>query len=131
MNPDQTVLDYVRAWSTSDETERRALLQRAWTDGGVYCDPRSRVEGRAALNEHIAAFQRQRPGSRIPLASGVDAHHDVVRFRWVLLDESGQVALEGFDVGELDLDGRLKRINGFFGPFPPIPAVWPAWVVYR
>jgi hypothetical protein len=30
--------------------------------------------------------------------------------------------MEGFDVGELGPDGRLRRIVGFFGPFPPIEA---------
>jgi hypothetical protein len=27
--------------------------------------------------------------------------------------------VEGMDFGELGDDGRLKRIVGFFGPFPP------------
>jgi hypothetical protein len=28
--------------------------------------------------------------------------------------------MDGFDVGELATDGRLRRIVGFFGSFPPL-----------
>jgi hypothetical protein len=32
-----------------------------------------------------------------------------------------QLLLEGMDFVELAADGRLQRITGFFGAFPPIP----------
>jgi hypothetical protein len=38
---------------------------------------------------------------------------------------------EGFDIGELAEDGRLRRITGFFGPFPEAPAQWPEHIVRR
>jgi hypothetical protein len=131
MTVEETVRAYVLTWATSDASERQALLQRCWTDAGVYCDPLSRVEGRAALSDHIAGFQQSQPGFRIPLASGVDVHHEYVRFRWVMLDPNRNAVLEGFDVGELASDGRLQRITGFFGPFPPVPPDWPEGEVWR
>jgi hypothetical protein len=120
----------VLAWATTGEAARLALLDRCWADAGIYCDPLSRVEGRHALSDHIVAFQRSRPGFRIPLASGVDTHHEFLRFRWVMLNPAGQFVYEGFDAGELAPDGRLQRITGSFGPFPAIPEGWPpgeAW----
>jgi hypothetical protein len=58
------------------------------------------------------------PGNRIELASGVDEHDGLLRFGWRMLGPDGAVALGGMDFGELDADGRLKRIVGFFGPMP-------------
>jgi hypothetical protein len=50
--------------------------------------------------------------------SGIDAHHDYLRFLRELVAPDGTVALAGLDVGELAADGRLRRITGFFGALP-------------
>jgi hypothetical protein len=78
------------------------------------------VTGRDALLAHIAGFQQMLPGARIEMTSGVDEHDGWLRFAWSMIDVSGATATEGFDVGELGPDGRLQRIVGFFGPFPPL-----------
>jgi SnoaL-like protein len=109
---------YVQSWSTSDAATRRALLDQCWSNSGTYLDPRNRADGRAALASLIDTFQQRSPGASFRLASGVDAHHDVLRFEWVMLDSTGQVQMEGLDIGELDEDGRIKRITGFFGLLP-------------
>jgi hypothetical protein len=115
---EETVAAYAAAWNEHDEDARRALLERSWTDDGVYCDPSGRAEGRSALVRHIGGFHARMPGSRIEMASGVDEHDGLLRFAWQMLGSDGAVALDGMDFGELDGDGRLKLIVGFFGPFP-------------
>jgi hypothetical protein len=117
---DETVAAYAAAWNEHDEHARRSLLERSWSDDGVYCDPTGRAEGRTALVEHIGGFHAQRPGHRIELASGVDEHDGLLRFNWRMLGPDGDVLLDGMDFGELDGDGRLRRIVGFFGPFPAV-----------
>ena len=44
----QIVEAYGAAWNEPDQAKRRALLDQAWADGGVYTDPQSHVEGREA-----------------------------------------------------------------------------------
>jgi hypothetical protein len=122
---------YGLAWSTTNDAERAALLERCWTDDGVYCDPRSQAAGRAALSDLIGTFQQSRPGYRILLASGIDAHHEFVRMRWVMVDSRRNAVLEGFDVGELVPDGRFRRITGFFDPWPELAVAWPEEEVWR
>ncbi len=116
----ETVAAYAAAWSETDEDARRALLERSWTDDGVYVDPSGRAEGRAALVGHIGGFHARMPGSRIEMASGVDEHGGLLRFAWRMVGPDGVVALEGMDFGELADDGRLDRIVGFFGPVPAV-----------
>ena len=118
MTNEETVRLYVSAWTETDATARRELLERCWTESGVYSDPMRVAEGRDELDRLIAGFQERAPGATLPLASGVDGHHGFVRFQWRIVQPDGSVMVEGFDVGEVAEDGRLRRITGFFGPFP-------------
>jgi hypothetical protein len=106
---------YAAAWHEHDVDARRALLESAWADDGVYCDPLATVEGREALIAHIGGFHAQQPGTRIETTSRVDEHDGHVRFAFRVIDAQGAVVFEGMDYGRLGSDGRLERIVGFFG----------------
>ncbi len=120
MTTDDVVQKYMAAWNEPDAAKRATLLEAAWSDGGVYVDPVARSEGRAGLAEVIAGFHAQRPGSSIVLASGIDQHHDQVRFRWDFLDADGKTLISGIDVGDIADDGRLAKIAGFWGDPPAV-----------
>lgn len=122
---EETIELYGSAWREPDEAKRRAILEQAWAEDGVYTDPTAYIEGREALVQHIGRFLNGRSagsGPSIQLDSGVDVHHDrFLRFAWKMVAADGKTVLApGMDFGELDEDGRLRRIVGFFGPFPPI-----------
>jgi hypothetical protein len=117
-DPAAVVAKYGAAWAEPDEGTRRRLLEEAWADDGVFRDPGATVEGREALVAHIGAFQQAMVGHSIAIASGVDAHGSHLRFAWKMVGPDGAEAMEGVDFGELDGDGRLKSIVGFFGPWP-------------
>ena len=117
---DAIIRAYGDAWLETDETERRRLLQIAWSEDGVYQDPTADVAGREALVWHIANFHQRLPGTTIVFASGVDHHHGKFHFLWKMIGPGGQVTVEGRDFGEFDRDGRICRIAGFFGPPPPL-----------
>jgi SnoaL-like domain len=119
MDTRDIVAAYCSAWNEPDEAKRTALLDAAWSDDGVYHDPTATAEGRAALVAHIAGFQATFPGHTIDPASGVDDNGDGLRFAWVMR-KGDEVVLEGMDFAELAPDGRIQRIAGFFGPFPPL-----------
>jgi hypothetical protein len=119
MDATETVTTYGDAWNEPDADKRRALLEAAWADDGTYRDPTASVDGRDGLLEHIAGFRDALPGARIEMTSGVDEHHGWARFAWAMVGADGATAIEGFDACEFAPDGRLQRIVGFFGPFPP------------
>lgn len=114
----ETLKAYMGAWNEGDEAARLALLQKAWADDATYTDPQSDVAGRDGLSGLIAGFHQQMPGARIEATSGIDQHHDKVRFTWKLVGANGAAMIEGIDFGELAPDGRLQRIVGFFGAPP-------------
>jgi hypothetical protein len=114
------VTAYALAWTERDRAKRLAILERCFASDGVYLDPSGRADGREALCEHIAGFQQRLVDHRLDLASGIDEHDGYVRFAWRLSAPDGSQVMEGVDFGELDANGRLKLICGFFGPWPEL-----------
>jgi hypothetical protein len=112
------ISDYLHAWNEADPAKRKVLLERCWADDGRYVDPPTDGTGREALDAIIAGLHAQQPGARIEPTSGIDQHHDQVRFAWAFVGADGKTAIEGIDVGELAPDGRLARIVGFWGAPP-------------
>jgi len=134
---DEVVLTYIEAWSTPDAASRRELLDMSLADNGSYTDPAYEVRGKEELSDLIGrslsgeAYDGAGAGARIPISSGIDQHHGVFRFSRVMVDPQEHLLLEGMDFVELAADGRLQRITGFFGAFPPVPESWPEGLVWR
>jgi hypothetical protein len=114
----KTINDYVAAWNEINVTARMKFLEGCWTEEATYLDPTVEVRGRKALGEHIAKMQATRPGARIEMMSGIDVHHNVVRFLWRLVRADGSAGDVSIDFGEVDAAGRLVKIVGFFGDPP-------------
>ncbi|MGE0289176.1 MAG: nuclear transport factor 2 family protein [Bradyrhizobium sp.] len=112
------VLAYVDAWNEPDAAARQSILGGCWADDAVYVDPNVELKGRGALAGHISRMQAGRPGARIEMMSGIDLHHNVVRFLWRLVRADGSAGDVSIDFGEVDSDGRLTKIIGFFGDAP-------------
>jgi hypothetical protein len=113
-----TVDTYLAMWNEEDPARRAELIGAAWSPSGRYVDPLLEAEGHEALSGMVAAVHGQFPGHRFSRSSGVDVHHDELRFTWQLGAPDGSVTVAGIDVGRLDADGRLTRITGFFGDLP-------------
>ena len=117
---DQVLADYNAAWGERDPARRAALLERAWAENGIYTDPQAHVQGRTILATHIGLVQRQLPaGVHGVVVSAPDMHHGVFRFAWEFRDAKGKLFMKGEDFGEIDEDGRIRRIVGFFGELMP------------
>jgi hypothetical protein len=119
VEPAETVDSYDRAWREPDPRERRRLLEDSLTDDGELVSPQGRWAGREAVAEWIDGFADRMPGATVRVTSGIDAHHDFVRYAWTIRDERGSPILDGIDVCEVADDGRFRRVVMFFGPVPP------------
>jgi hypothetical protein len=122
MTVNEIIDTYIAAWNETDEARRAALIEKCWDAAATYTDPTADVSGREALAALIVGFQQQMPGATITVASGIDQHHDRLRFGWKLLAEDGSTRIEGIDVGRLSDEGLLASIVGFWGAAPPPPA---------
>ena len=119
-----TIVDtYLAMWNETDAKRRARLIAQAWVGDGRYADPMLEARGHGGLGEMVAGVQAKFPGHRFRRLSGVDTHHDQLRFAWDLVTPDGTVVVAGIDVGTLAADGRLERITGFFGEAPALAAV--------
>jgi hypothetical protein len=115
-----TIDGFFRAWNAEADDERLALVRDVYTETAVVKDPLADVQGHDAIAGFMAGARAQFPGHTFRRSSGIDAHHDLVRFAWQLLDPSGEPVVEGFEMGQVADDGRLSCTLGFFGPLPAV-----------
>ena len=113
-----TVDTYLAMWNETDPARRAQHIAHAWTGDGRYVDPMLKAQGHVALGEMVTGVQAKFPGHRFRRVSGLDVHHDELRFGWELAGPDGAVVVAGLDVGTLAPDGRLRRVTGFFGALP-------------
>jgi hypothetical protein len=113
-----TIDHYFAMWNEADPDARAREIEEAWAAGGRYVDPLLEATGHAELSAMVEGVHAQFPGHKFRRTSGIDMHHEEVRFAWELAAPDGTLTVAGLDVGSLTADGRLRRISGFFGDLP-------------
>ena len=104
---------YISAWNETDTVKRGAAVAELWADGATYTDPLVAAVGHDEIAATIGAVQAQFAGFEFRLLGPVDGHHNQARFQWELGPADGEAPIVGFDVVELDSQGRLTRVLGF------------------
>ncbi len=115
----EIVIGYIAAWNETDPARRREVIARAWSEDGLYLDAHREGRGHAGIDAMIAAVQEHFPGYRVRLSSGIEAHHDRVRFSWTAGGtDQAPLFLGGTDFAVLAEDGRLRAVTGFIDDMP-------------
>ena len=115
----ETVAAYIAAWNETNADRRRDTIARAWSEDGSYLDAHRGGVGHAAIDTMIAAVQERFAGYRFRLSSGIEAHHDRVRFSWSAGGtEQAPLFFGGTDFAVLAEDGRLRAVTGFTDATP-------------
>jgi hypothetical protein len=115
-----TLVDnWLAAYADPDAARRLAAIREGWNAEGRLVDPPMEARGHQGISDQAATLLAQFPGHRFERSTAIDAHHQFLRYGWKLVDGNGAAVLEGLDVAELDVDGRLLRVVGFFGAQPP------------
>src|SRR5688572_24526353 len=96
-NPTATVDGYLAAYGEPDAQRRAELIAAAWADDGRLIDPPLTGEGRDGISAMAEQLQQQFPGHSFRRTSGVDVHHDHLRYAWELVSPAGDVVLGGLD----------------------------------
>lgn len=114
-----TLIDaHLAAYADPDADRRAAAVQRIWAAGGQLVDPPLAATGHAGIVQQAGQLLAQFPGHHFVRSSGIDHHHGMARYGWQLVGPDGAVVLEGIDIAQIDAQGRLAQVTGFFGPLP-------------
>jgi hypothetical protein len=113
---------YFVMWNETDPGKIRGHLEKAVSPDFEFCDPIHFHFGYDALEANVQAFRSKYPDARLAPSSIIDQHHNRCRYSWEI--RKGQrLLLVGLDIVTLADDGLLLRIDGFFGPLTPLPAL--------
>lgn len=117
-SPPDCFATLLAAWNEYDPAQMRHLVEAALTADVAFTDPHYRIVGIDAFIDQVNEF-RERVGTvELIRTSGIDMHHDRARYAWAVIWPDGK-RFDGFDAVALDLDqGKICRIDGFFGPLP-------------
>ena len=105
------------AWNEPDPSMVRSHLERALAPGVEFIDPSIETHGLDEFEANVHNVQAGLPGAEYSRTSGVDSHHGLHRYSWQI-SRDGEIVVTGFDVTEVDDDGKVTRVLGFFGPLP-------------
>ena len=116
-----TIANYIAAWNETDPAKRRAVIAQTWTETGSYLDAHRNSAGHDAIDAMIAAVQQHFAGYRLRLCSGIEAHHDRVRFSWQAGGApDAPLFVAGTDYATIAADGRFGSVTGFIDAMPYI-----------
>jgi hypothetical protein len=118
-NVNEMVVRYLTAWNEREPQKRRELVAKTWTEDGTYVDAARDGKGHDALDAMLARAQGHFPGYRLNLASGIEVHHDYLRFSWAAGGTAdAPLFIKGTDFVILGGDGRMKSVVGFTDAAP-------------
>ncbi|MFF4099128.1 hypothetical protein [Streptomyces sp. NPDC001903] len=124
MERQRAIADYAAAWSADGAEAIAAALARCWTEESTYIDPvTDTVVGIKGMVELILGTAERFPGYALRATGGLDTHHGVGAFSWLMTAPEPMVVagvdygreLPGRDFVEFTPDDRIARIVGFFG----------------
>ena len=103
------------AWNESDAARVRGHLELALAEDAVFVDPSILTRGIGEFEANVHDFRRRYPGAVCRRTSAFDSHHGLYRYSWDIR-VGDRLVIEGMDVVEVDASGRVRMVQGFFGP---------------
>lgn len=104
-------------WNESDPSKVRAILDKALSPNIRFVDPTIDVTGIDGFERNVHEVKSKIPGAIYTRESGLDSQHNFYRYHWAIHHE-GKLIVSGFDVTEVDDQGKVACVIGFFGPIP-------------
>ena len=104
-------------WNEHDLGKIRGYVDEIFTGDVFFVDPANSIVGRAAFEKMVKDFRVRLPAAVCSHSTGFDTHHGLHRYHWEIHQEDA-LLISGFDVTQIDPDGRISRVEGFFGDIP-------------
>ena len=104
-------------WNERNLEKIRGYIEEIFSEEIIFIDPSNSIVGRDAFEEMVREFRTRLPNAVCSHSSGFDAHHGLHRYHWQI-HQGDDLLITGFDVTQIEPDGRISRVEGFFGPIP-------------
>jgi hypothetical protein len=107
------------AWNERDPERIRSHADKCMAENIVFADPTNFVHGLDAFTEMIRHYRKKYPESDVSRTSGLDSHNNRYRYSWEI-HIGGTLLIKGYDFVQLNEQGKIERVDGFFGELPPM-----------
>lgn len=112
------------AWNEADPEKIRGHLEKALAPEIVFADPDNFVEGIDAFEAMVREFRKKIPNAKSERTSGFNEQNRRYRYKW-LVSAGDQPLVPGMDITEINNDGLVVRVDGFFGAIPKLETASP------
>jgi len=113
-NYPQSLEKMMSIWNTSDADKIRSISEEIFTDDMHFVDPNYNIVGVDAFVDMVHAVHKKIPGAVYSHVGDCDSHNNLYRYHWEI-HLNGKLIMPGFDVAELNDDGKIVKVIGFFG----------------
>lgn len=107
------------AWNERDFDKIRGFIDKSLAENVVFADPTNFTKGRDDFEEMVKEFRTKYPEAVCRRTSNLDTHNNRYRYTWdIKIGE--KTVLKGIDFVQLNEDGLVKTVDGFFGDLVPL-----------
>jgi hypothetical protein len=112
-------MNTLAVWNERDLNQIRTHIDETIAENAVFADPTNFIHGRDDFEKMVKEFRLKHPESIIKRTSGIDSHNNRSRYSWgIYVGEA--LVFKGIDFVQLDENGLVERVDGFFGDLPPL-----------
>ena len=116
-NHPQALDHMLAAWNEPDAIRVRSHLEKALSPNVRFVDPTIDVTGIDGFEKNVHEVKSSIPGAVYSRTSGVDSQHGFYRYHWAIHVDD-KLLISGFDVTEVNEQGKVACVIGFFGDIP-------------
>jgi hypothetical protein len=100
---------HFKAINETDLKKKKALFAEVYDPNVHFVSPRATVDGRAELEELFDEIHKKSPGVIFQDIGEIEAHHDIVRVHWAMIDSGVSNGLTGDDFLKIK-NGKVSEV---------------------
>lgn len=112
---------YEKVWNEQNSNSRLTMINTIWLGETTYEDPAALTKGPIEFNAMITKFHKDFPGSTLTAAELQSTKNKFYTWTWKVFDASKKLIMTGRDIIELNGDGKILAVKGFFGQASTVP----------
>jgi hypothetical protein len=100
---------HFKAVNEIDPQKKKALFEEVYAPNVHFSSPRGAVDGRAELEKLFEEIHKKSPGAVFQEIGEIEAHHDIARVHWAMVDSGVSSGLTGDDFIKIK-DGKVSEV---------------------
>lgn len=114
----ETLHKMMSIWNSDKAEDIERITHEIMETNIHFVDPNYNIMGREAFIQMVHEVQAKIPGADYSHVGNIGEQHNHYRYHWAI-HMGKELIMQGFDVTELNDQGRVVKVIGFFGELNP------------